>query len=218
MLRITADEIATLIAEGEGRSVEFKRGLQHDAKLARTLAAFANTRGGILLVGVGDRGELLGAPKPPHTLEHLRVIARERVDPPLEPPFVIELAEVRVGPKRVVACSVALSPSRPHAAIDDDGEREIVVRVGSSNRTASSAALDELRAPRRRVAQLDELEREVLAWLAGRPNREGTLAEFLATTTAGRQRVRAAFQALEHEGHAIAHGIGASRTYRAPAR
>lgn len=56
--RWTSERLREVIAAGEGRQVEFKRGLPRDEKTARTLVAFANTRGGLLIVGVGDRGEL----------------------------------------------------------------------------------------------------------------------------------------------------------------
>ena len=60
-----------LIAQGEGEFVEFKSTLRWNLKAAKkdknithaitkTIAAFLNTDGGILLVGVGDDGEVLG--------------------------------------------------------------------------------------------------------------------------------------------------------------
>ena len=63
-MRIDPAELVLSIAEGEGKSLEFKRGLPRDVRVARTLCAFANTRGGLLLIGVGDRGEIVGAPRP----------------------------------------------------------------------------------------------------------------------------------------------------------
>lgn len=212
-MNIDSAQILALAAAGEGKTVEFKRGLQHDAKIARTLAAFANTRGGILLVGIGDDGEILGAPHPPRTREHLHAIARERVEPPLE----VETELVRVKEKPIVVCSVPFSAARPHAAIDDEGAREIVVRAGSSNRAASGKALDELRAPRKRARDLSELERVVLDWFTARAalaEARATLATFLAAHSVGKQSARHAFLALEHAGFLVAHGVGDARVYR----
>ncbi|HKX45616.1 MAG TPA: ATP-binding protein, partial [Planctomycetota bacterium] len=59
-VRMEANEVRRLAMEGEGSRAEFKRGLPPDEKVARTLAGFANTRGGLLLVGVEDRGALCG--------------------------------------------------------------------------------------------------------------------------------------------------------------
>jgi hypothetical protein len=66
-----SDKIISLIREGESKSVEFKETLSLDVKKAskekyietsaiKTLAAFMNTSGGTLLVGVNDAGEVLG--------------------------------------------------------------------------------------------------------------------------------------------------------------
>ena len=145
-MNLTARDVASLVAEGEGKSLEFKRGLPGDAKVARTLCAFANTRGGLLLIGVGDRGELAGAPRPRETVARLRAVASER----LEPPLAVEAGVVALDGKRVVWCSVPLSPARPHERLDEDGARELVVRVGASNRRASGATLNALRAQRAR--------------------------------------------------------------------
>ena len=60
-----------LIAQGEGEFVEFKSTLRWNLKaekkdknithaITKTIAAFLNSDGGILLVGVGDDGEVLG--------------------------------------------------------------------------------------------------------------------------------------------------------------
>jgi len=63
--------IADYIAAGEGETVEFKGSLRWDFRqqqvnkalekaIARTLAAFMNSKGGTLVVGVSDRGEMFG--------------------------------------------------------------------------------------------------------------------------------------------------------------
>ena len=49
-----------LIAEGEHEQQDFKYKVQEAAKLARSVSAFANTRGGRLLIGVRDDGHISG--------------------------------------------------------------------------------------------------------------------------------------------------------------
>src|SRR6266571_9260234 len=76
--KITATEEAVapvsleaLIAEGESDELEFKSTLRWDLKegtvnkrleevIAKTVAAFANSQGGTLLIGVDDEGQVLG--------------------------------------------------------------------------------------------------------------------------------------------------------------
>jgi hypothetical protein len=208
-VNLGAEELGARIAAGEGRELEFKRGLPKDARIARTLCAFANTRGGLLLVGVGDRGELVGAPRPRETLAGLRRVAAER----LEPALAVEAGVALLSGVRVAWCSIPLSPARPHAVIDDHGEREIVVRVGASNRRASGATLAAIRAQRAAAAGLDDLQRDVLRWLAAQPGGTATVAAFAAARNVGRQRARRAFTQLEIAGRLVGHGAGARRAY-----
>jgi len=211
-------ELATLIAEGEGKHLEFKRGLPGDAKVARTLCAFANTRGGLLLIGVGDKGELVGAPRPRETMEQLRAVADERLEPPLE----VQVGALVLGGVRLVWCSVPLSPVRPHAALDDAGAREFVVRVGASNRRASGATLSSIRAQYSAGAKLDDLQRAILRWLERRTRAAhahpggATVAEFAKDHNVGKQRARRAFTHLELAGRLVAHGAGPRREYALP--
>jgi len=210
-MELEPDELARRITEGEGKTLEFKRGLPGPPKLARTLAAFANTRGGLLLIGVGDRGELVGAPRPRETLATLRRIAAEWLEPALE----LQAGVLELDGVRLVWASVPLSPARPHAALDAGGARELVVRVGSSNRRASEATLKALRAQVAGGASLGELERSILRWLATRPcGVHGVTAdEFARARNIGRQRARRAFTHLELAGRVVAHGSGAQRRY-----
>ena len=53
-------DVNALIEEGEGFSLEFKRRISSPEKIARTIIAFANTKGGIILFGVDDDGSIVG--------------------------------------------------------------------------------------------------------------------------------------------------------------
>lgn len=214
-MQIEPAELARTIAEGEGKRLEFKRGLPGDAKVARTLCAFANTRGGLLLIGVGDRGERVGAPRPRATLETLRRIARERVEPALE----VAAGCVVLDRKTVVWCSVPVSPARPHAVVHDDGEREVVVRVGASNRRATGPTLRAIEAGRSSPARLDPLQRKVLLWverLVRARDGEATVAAFARAHNVGLQRARRAFTQLELAGRLVGHGAEGRRVYGVP--
>ena len=53
-------DLINLVERGESSFLEFKQKVASPEKLAREIAAFANSEGGIILVGVGDKGELIG--------------------------------------------------------------------------------------------------------------------------------------------------------------
>jgi len=217
-LQLNPDELARQIADGEGKNLEFKRGLPGDEKVARTLCAFSNTRGGLLLIGVGDRGELVGAPHPRETMERLRAVAENC----LEPSITVQVGTIDLGGQRIVWCSVPISPVRPHAALDEEGEREFVVRVGASNRRATGATLGSLRATYSSGAKLSDTQRQILHWLENRrndaraPAGDATVGEFAKDHNIGKQRARRAFIELELAGRVVAHGSGMRRAYALP--
>ena len=53
-------ELIEKIHLGEDTTIEFKRELPHRNSLADEIAAFANARGGVILIGVDDNGEIVG--------------------------------------------------------------------------------------------------------------------------------------------------------------
>ena len=85
----------TLIAQGENAPVEFKSTLRYDLRagkndlimtlaVLKTLAAFMNTSGGVLLIGVKDDGTVIGIgpdkfPNADRALLHLTSIIGERI-------------------------------------------------------------------------------------------------------------------------------------------
>lgn len=215
-------ELRERIAAGEGTRTEFKSGLPRPRKVARTLAAFGNTRGGDLWVGVGDRGEHLGAPHPERTRAELERIAREEVEPSLRLSVTLEEVEGVV----LVLARVGLSEARPHTVLRDDGTPEVPVRVGASTRSASGPALAALQAGAAAGtgggrSGLSALEAQVLDWIGShaRPGlAEGgrTAQEFADACNVGAARARRAFVKLERAGRLVGTGTGRARKYVCP--
>lgn len=214
-MKLDAAELMRILSGGEGRQTEFKRGLPRDEKTARSLCAFANTRGGMLLIGVHDDGRVHGVPRPREVTACLQEICAHGIQPPL----AVELLTVGLPEGDVVCCSVPFSKARPHAVLRARGEPEIVVRVGSSNRVATGASLRALREGRSPRKRLGALERQVLAWVGERdrkardPGGDATVKAFAQARNVGVQRARRTFVQLERDGHLVAHGFGAQRVY-----
>jgi len=53
-------QIIERIKRGEGRQIEFKRGLGDLSAIGRAICAFANGEGGVLILGVENSGEVIG--------------------------------------------------------------------------------------------------------------------------------------------------------------
>lgn len=56
----TSEQIKNLLREGESQTVEFKLQFREPTLLARFIAAFANTDGGLIIVGVREPTEIAG--------------------------------------------------------------------------------------------------------------------------------------------------------------
>lgn len=57
---MSLNDLKHLVRTGEGTFLEFKRTISSPEKIAREISAFANTKGGTLLVGVDDDKSLYG--------------------------------------------------------------------------------------------------------------------------------------------------------------
>jgi len=53
-------EIEDIIKGNEGKSLEFKRDLSSMKPIMKTLIAFANTAGGVMVIGGDDSGKVIG--------------------------------------------------------------------------------------------------------------------------------------------------------------
>ena len=134
------DLIATL-KRPEGKTLEFKRDLSSPRGIVRTVVAFANTAGGVLLIGVEDKtGFVRGVADVLAAEERLANIVADAVAPQVVP-------DIEVLPWRdrhVIAAEVFPSPRRPHR-LRTEGRNGVYVRVGSTNRRADPALVDEMR-------------------------------------------------------------------------
>ncbi len=111
--RVGNVELERLIAAGEPGGVEFKLiRPKKDEGLAPTFAAFANTRGGWLLLGVDNDGQVQGFSVPGNGQAHdwLRDHLRPRVDPIPE----FRTAVVAAGAAEVVVVRIPPSTTAPH--------------------------------------------------------------------------------------------------------
>ena len=111
-----------LVREGEGQRVEFKR--KASAGVVQTACAFANTEGGVLLVGIADEGRVVGTSPD----EERRVSQRLSR---MQPFPTVRMSSIRFTGKDVLVIEV-----EPSSALVTLGG-VAYVRVGSTNRTLS---------------------------------------------------------------------------------
>lgn len=78
-------DLRQLVKKPEGKELEFKRELSSPKATLRTLVAFANTAGGTLVVGVDDRGSVVGLVDAKKDEERIANAVAESIAPALLP-------------------------------------------------------------------------------------------------------------------------------------
>lgn len=116
-------ELKSLIAKGEGVHLDFKFRIDDQRKIARTLAAFANTDGGTLLIGVKDNGKIAGV-NPEEEFYMIDGAADLYTFPPVKVNSVI----LNEGHHFVLKIDVEASENR-HLAIDENGKKAYYYRL-----------------------------------------------------------------------------------------
>lgn len=114
-----------LIQMGEGLTVEFKRTIDSPFKIAKTLASFANTSGGILLVGIADNRATVGITSELREMKKLERACGELVESEL----LIRYKVIMLGLTPILRVEVDESTDKPHYAINEKGDRIIYVRT-----------------------------------------------------------------------------------------
>ena len=126
----------------EGKTLEFKRDLSSPDGLLRTVVSFANTAGGVVLVGVEDRTRNVRGISDPFALEErIASLITDSIVPRLLP----DLEILAYRKTHVVAVQVHPSPARPHHLVRAGVQAGTYVRVGSTNRRADDALIAEMR-------------------------------------------------------------------------
>jgi ATP-dependent DNA helicase RecG len=128
-----ADKIKALIAQGENSAVEFKASGVHADSIAREMVAFANSQGGVILLGVDDTGSLEGLDSSRPWEEWVANISRHNIVPPL----ALKYEEVVISGKRIGCIEVEKGREKPYQT----NRNHFVIRVGSTNRMATQGEL-----------------------------------------------------------------------------
>ena len=105
-------DLPALIAQGEGETLEFKRSVAELEQVVETVVALANTRGGLVLIGIGPDGRVIGVDVGQVTGERVANRITGNTDPIIYPSVQV----VEVGGRKVFAIAVAESDNKPHLA------------------------------------------------------------------------------------------------------
>ena len=194
--------IRRLILEGENVSLDFKKTISNCEKIAKTLVAFANNRGGKLLIGVADDGSIKGVKAEEEEKYMISKAAHQFCKPAIEPYF----EEYVVDDKLVLMVDIPKSDTKPHYALDDDGKWWVYFRVQDKSVLASKILIDVLKKDGQTdgtLIQYSDQEKVLLSYL----NDHGriTLKEFSKLTRSAYKKAQKIIVSLILSGIILPH-------------
>lgn len=130
--------IRRLILQGEGTTLDFKKTITSNEKIAKSLVAFANNQGGQLLIGVADDGSIKGVKSEDEERYMITKSAHQFCKPAIEPEF----EEIYVDNKLILVVSIAASETKPHYALDENKKWWVYYRVNDKSLLASKIIVD----------------------------------------------------------------------------
>jgi predicted HTH transcriptional regulator len=136
-VKIASSYIKNLINEGEHQQLDFKFCITDSKKIARTLAAFSNTDGGKLLIGVKDNGAIAGV-----RTEEEYYMVEAAAQMYCKPEIHFQSKSHLVDGKTILEITIFKSIQKPHIAPDEDGNWVAFIRVNDQNLLADDILLE----------------------------------------------------------------------------
>ncbi|NQX41574.1 Putative DNA-binding domain-containing protein [Pedobacter steynii] len=171
--------IKKLILQGEGTTLDFKKTINSNEKIAKSLVAFANNKGGQLLIGVADDGSIKGVKSEDEERYMITKSAHQFCRPAIEPEF----EEIYVDDKLVLVVTIHPSDTKPHYALDENKKWWVYFRVQDKSLLASKIIVDVIKKsgdPNGQLISYREDEKKLFEYL-GQQGRI-TLKEFSKIT------------------------------------
>lgn len=196
-------ELKELIDSGESTTLEFKRKATEPEKLAKEIAAFANTRGGYLLIGVDDDGKIVGVKSEKSEIDIVKTACEFFIEPPIEPKIEI----VNIFNKDIIVVYIAQSLKKPHKRLMENNEdkkkfKRAYIRVGEQSVLASREMARILHFQNPDAApvtlSIGEHEKRLFAYLD--KNGKATIKEFSILANISKRRAERMMIALVRAG------------------
>ena len=132
-------KVLELIEHGEGLNVEFKQRFSTYEKMAKEMIAFANTRGGYILIGVDDDKSIYGIESEKSDLDLIKDTAEKYCEPAVA--YNIRLFEI-MKQREILLVEVPESKKKPHRIQDykpelDLNTSNVYVRINDKSVLAS---------------------------------------------------------------------------------
>jgi len=131
--------IHNLILQGEHQQLDFKFEISDARKIARTFAAFANTDGGTLLIGVKDNGNIAGVRS-----DEEKYMAESAATMYCKPEVKYTTKEWNINGKIVLEIIIPKGEELPYFAKTDEDKWMVYIRVKDQNILANKILVNAL--------------------------------------------------------------------------
>lgn len=186
---MTPIDLHKLIDQGEGERLEFKAGHPPPSKVAEIVCGFLNSTGGQLLLGVGDRGKIVGIEDAEKVARELNSELRNQISPsarwtvdriPMEGTNIL-LIDVPEGQDKPYLTEGAIYLRRGNKVVPakrDDISRLIIRRVEASQRWERQIAIaaDQSSLNEKLILETIRLARESQRWSGNTDDPPGFLS------------------------------------------
>ena len=100
--KVSGKELTNPIGATESLNIEWKQSLSQTNEIIETVAAFSNTEGGKIIIGVSASGKLLGVDIGKDTIERLTNQVSQNTDPKIHPRITVE----KINKKAIIVIEV----------------------------------------------------------------------------------------------------------------
>ncbi len=176
-----------MVNQGEGELLEFKRKANYPEKIVREMVAFANSKGGHLLIGVDDNGTIAGL----KFAEEDQFVIEKAIEKHIKPKIRYRYEYIPVTEKRsVIHYHIYESRRKPAYYISEPGKRgKAILRIEDKSVQASREMVEILkRINRKRSIPIHFGEKEKLLMQHIDTNGKITLEEFRAISGLSKSR------------------------------
>lgn len=178
--------VFSLIDQGEGNMLDFKKEISSVHRIAKTIVSFANLYGGTLLVGVNDDGTISGV-----KAEEEKFMLEKAASFFCFPAIDLTFHEWNIKGKWVLEVIIPDGLNKPYYALDENGKKWVYVRQGDQSLLASKVLVEVLKrkhSSKPSLIQYTSKEKALLDYLKINP--KITLKEFAGLVNISRWRAQ----------------------------
>lgn len=132
--------IQQLLLAGESEVLDYKQTISSAPKIAKSLCAFANHRGGTLLIGITDKKAIAGIRS-----EDEKYMIDLAAGFYCKPEIQVEISEWELQGKTILEVKIPEGKDKPYYAKDEEGKWWAYIRVKDKSLLASKIVLDVLK-------------------------------------------------------------------------